>query len=66
MKFKTNIKCDGCIAAVTPVLDQAVGKGKWQVDLINPERVLTVEQGAVSAHAIKTSLATVGFQAEEI
>jgi hypothetical protein len=27
MKFKTNIKCDGCIATVTPILDHAVGAG---------------------------------------
>ena len=66
MKFKTNIKCDGCIATVTPVLDQAVGAGNWQVDLVDPQRVLTVEHAAVSADAIKASLATVGYQAEEI
>jgi copper chaperone len=66
MKFKTNIKCDGCIATVTPVLDQAVGAGNWQVDLVNPQRVLTIEHSGLSADAIKASLATVGYQAEEI
>lgn len=66
MKFKTNIKCDGCIATVTPTLDQAVGAGKWSVDLSSPLRILTLESTEVSANEIKAGLASVGYQADEI
>lgn len=66
MKFKTNIKCDGCIATVTPILDQAVGKGNWSVDLNSPLRILSIEQLEVAPDAIKAGLATVGYNAEEI
>ncbi|MFN8395005.1 MAG: heavy metal transport/detoxification protein [Bacteroidia bacterium] len=66
MKFKTNIKCDGCIATVTPILDQSVGKGNWSVDLANPLRILTISLDEVSGEAIKKGLATVGYQADEI
>ncbi|MBK9450796.1 MAG: heavy metal transport/detoxification protein [Bacteroidetes bacterium] len=66
MKFKTNIKCDGCIATVTPILDQAVGAGNWSVDLSSPWRLLTISQIEISPEVIKTGLATVGYQADEI
>jgi hypothetical protein len=42
-KFKTNIKCDGCIAKVTPALNETVGQGNWNVDLQNPNKVLTIQ-----------------------
>jgi copper chaperone len=66
MKFKTNIKCGGCIATVTPVLDQMVGAGNWSVDLADPLRILTIAQPKVSSEELKSSLSKVGYQAEEI
>ena len=41
-KFKTTIKCSGCVDKVTPFLNEAVGVGNWDVDLNNPMKVLTV------------------------
>ncbi|WP_246229488.1 heavy-metal-associated domain-containing protein [Mucilaginibacter humi] len=40
LKFKTNINCGGCIAKVTPALNQAVGEGNWQVNTDIPEKHL--------------------------
>ena len=45
-KFKTNIKCTGCVATVTPFLDEAVGERQWEVDLTDPSRILTVKTEA--------------------
>lgn len=63
-KFKTNIKCDGCIAKVTPFLNKSVGEGAWDVDLSHPDKILTVndteEKNVISA--IKES----GYQAQKI
>ena len=42
LKFKTNIKCTGCLGKVTPHLDSAEGVESWEVDLENPDRILTV------------------------
>ncbi|OQP49948.1 heavy-metal-associated domain-containing protein [Niastella populi] len=42
VKFKTTIKCSGCVATVTPGLDEAVGANNWQVDLQSPEKILSV------------------------
>jgi len=45
-KFKTNIKCSGCVAAVTPNLNAAVGENNWSVDINNPSKVLNVTADA--------------------
>lgn len=65
MKFKTNIKCGGCIAAVTPVLDAVVGIGNWQVDLSDPLKVLTLPENA-SLEEIKSKLTAIGYQMETL
>lgn len=41
--FKTNLKCNGCIAAVKPSLDAIEGLTTWEVDLASPEKELTAE-----------------------
>ncbi len=43
LRFKTNLKCNGCIAAVKSSLDSIAGLTKWEVDLTAPDRTLTVE-----------------------
>ncbi len=64
-KFKTNIKCTGCVEKVTPVLNELPGVESWNVDLTSPQRTLTVEGGA-NASEIKESLKKVGYTAEEV
>ena len=64
-KFKTNIKCDACIAKVTPALNEAVGPTHWQVDIKNPAKILTVEGDATEAK-INEALTRVGYKAEKI
>lgn len=65
LKFKTNIKCAGCVATVTPGLNETAGEGKWEVDLTSPERVLTINS-EVSEQQVKEALKKVGYQAEKI
>jgi copper chaperone CopZ len=64
-KFKTNIKCDACIAKVTPLLNETVGEGKWKVDITVPSKTLTIESDE-SEEAVNTSLARKGYKAEQI
>ena len=64
-KFKTNIKCDACIAKVTHNLNEAVGANHWQVDITNPAKILTVE-GDHTDIKIKEALEKVGYKAERI
>lgn len=42
-KFKTNLKCSNCVSRVKSQLDTAIDIVRWNIDLKNPERILTVE-----------------------
>lgn len=66
LKFKTNIKCSGCVAKVTPHLDEAKGIEKWEVDIYNPSKPLTVETGNLSEEEVKAIVEKAGFNAEAL
>jgi copper chaperone len=67
LKFKTNIKCSGCIAAVTPTLDTLNGAEKWDVDTTNPDKILTVQSGdGLTANEVINALKVKGYNAEKI
>ncbi len=65
-KFKTNINCNGCIAAVTPHLNEDSNIVKWNVDLGSEERILLVESEEIEPEYIKKKLANAGFSGELI
>ena len=65
MKFKTTIKCSGCVEKVTPFLDEAIGNDKWQVDTSNPAKILTVQDEQDKSKVIK-AVEKAGYKAEPI
>lgn len=65
IKFKTNIKCAGCVANVTPHLNEALGKDNWEVDFVNPSKILTVEGEKDRAKVIQ-AVEKAGYKAEVI
>ena len=66
LKFKTNIKCAGCIATVTPFLNTINSIESWEVDTINPDKILTVQGDGVSTQDIVSKLKEAGYNAETI
>ena len=62
-KFKTTIKCSGCVAKVTPFLNDALGEDKWQVDYNNPAKILTVVGEKDNAKVIQ-AVEKAGYKAE--
>lgn len=64
LTFKTNIKCGGCIATVTPFLNNVVGIEKWEVDTTNPDKVLTVTGETITAESIETAIKQAGYTIE--
>ena len=66
LKFKTTIKCGGCIATVTPFLNKIDGISNWSVDTNSPDKILTVETEMVSPEEITNTLKTAGYQANLI
>lgn len=65
LKFKTNIKCGGCIATVTPFLNDQKNITSWEVDTTTVDKVLTVV-GDATAEDVIDALKNAGFKAEKI
>ena len=63
LNFKTNIHCGGCIAKVTPQLNQIDGIDRWDVDLADPSKTLTVKADDVEPEIIVDALKRVGYSA---
>ena len=66
LRFKTNIKCNGCIQAVTPFLSGIKEIKEWKVDLTSPNRSLTVEGIEVNPAVVISVLEKAGYKAEQI
>ncbi len=64
MTFKTNIKCGGCIAKVTPTLQGAKGIANWGVDTSTPDKILTVQTEQLSAPEVQALVQQAGFTAQ--
>ena len=65
-QFKTNIKCSGCIATVTPVLNTIAGADNWQVDLASPDKVLSISAVNIDKSEIRNALEKAGYIAEAL
>ena len=63
--YKTNIKCNSCVAKVKPYLESIKEISSWDVDLASPDRILKVD-GEVSDEVIIKALAKAGYHAEKI
>ena len=53
----------GCVAKVTPHLDEAVGVGNWKVDIEDPAKILSVDG---EEEKVKEALKKAGFVAERV
>ena len=65
-KFRTNVKCNGCKAAVTPFLDREPTIDSWKVDIFDPERILVAEGDDLVPETVISLLKQAGYQAELI
>ena len=66
IKFKTNINCGGCIAKVTPFLNEEKTIEKWEVNTLTPEKILTVISQEGNAETVIKAVQKAGFKIEEI
>lgn len=64
LQFKTNINCGGCIAKVTPFLNQVEEIEEWRVDTNNPDKILTISGEELSCDLIVETIEKAGFKAE--
>jgi copper chaperone CopZ len=64
LKFKTNVKCGACVAAITPEMEKLSAE-TWKVDLLHPDRILTVT-GETEQGNIVEALEKSGYKGEII
>jgi len=66
IELKTTINCDACIAAATPVLNEKIGAGNWNVDITNPAKILTVPGTSLTEEQVIRAVEEAGFKAQPV
>jgi len=66
LTFTSNIACNGCVSKVKTFLDELEGVIKWEVDIGNPQKILTVQSNELSADQIQEAVIKAGYQLEEL
>ena len=66
VKFKTNINCAGCVAKVSPFLNDHEGLESWDIDTSTPDKILTVELEDSDPITIIEAINKAGFKIESI
>jgi len=66
LKFKTDINCGGCLAKVSPFLNDEKSIEKWEVNTSTPEKTLTVETEETNPEKIISAVQKAGFKIEQI
>src|SRR5687768_6793059 len=62
VKYRTNLNCGSCVAAVRPFLDGDKAIRRWSVDTSDSNKVLTVEGEGVSDAVVERHVADAGFK----
>ena len=66
LQFKTNINCGGCVAKVTPFLNEAEGINHWEVDTTNKDKILSVNSDGITKEEIIQKIKEAGFKFESL
>lgn len=66
LKFKTNLMCQGCKMSITPILNNTDGIEKWELDLQQKDKQLSVYSNGISASEVISILQEAGYRCEEI
>jgi len=61
LRFKTSLKCGGCVKAITPGLESMNSIEKWSVDLESPDKVLAVEASEDISDQVIDSVKKAGY-----
>ncbi|MFW5915881.1 MAG: heavy-metal-associated domain-containing protein [Bacteroidota bacterium] len=68
LKFKTDLKCAGCMYAIKPYMDALEGIESWDVDLNSKDKIVKVVTKTASKEeiqeAIEDAIAEAGYSAE--
>ena len=63
IQVKTSAKCAGCVAKIGEKLNQFLTPEQWNLDLSNPDKLLTINAD-VPAERVVEAVRAAGFKAE--
>jgi copper chaperone len=66
LRFKTNLKCSGCIAAISPGMNKISGITDWKVDLNQPDRILEVNASSEIKEDILIAVKKAGYEISQL
>ncbi len=66
LRFRTNINCGGCVAAVRPFLDEVAGTDQWEVDTADRDKLLSVRAGGITSQDVIGAVQRAGFRIEPV
>ncbi len=65
LTFTSNLACNGCVSKVQPFLDELEVVTKWEVDIENPQKILSVQSNELSADQIQEAVIKAGYLLED-
>lgn len=66
MIFRTNAKCEGCLARIEKTLQGKINREEWNLDLSDPNRTLTVISDKLTDKEIMGLISKAGYLIEPI
>ncbi len=66
LRFKTNLKCSGCVSNITAGLESFDAIEKWTVDLESPDKVLELEAAEDISDDVIESVKKAGYQISQL
>ncbi len=66
MKFKTNLKCNGCINAISPGLQSIPEIKEWNVNLNSPDKELKVISDSDISEKVISAVKKAGYEINRI
>ena len=66
MIFKTNAKCEDCLAKIEEILQGKISREEWNLDLSDSNRPLTVASDKLAADDVVELISKAGFKIEQM
>ena len=66
MIFKTNTKCEGCLAKIEEILQGKISREEWNLDLSDSNRPLNVASDKLAADDVVELISKVGFKIKQM
>lgn len=64
--FKTNIRYKKQVSAVTQHMNTIDGIIRWNVDLLDKDKILRIETNSLSPRVVETTLLRAGYACQEL